>query len=534
MLLIISNFSTKMKKSKIIYFLLGFFLAFPTISKALIKLPAIFSDQMVLQQKAKVQLWGWASPGEEICLIAQWQKQEIKTKADQLGNWKLVLQTPIAGGSYTIKIKGKNLIVLKDVLIGEVWFCSGQSNMAFPLKYSDSAKEEIAKANYPAIRYFSIKKQYGQQPFKDSGGSVWEKASPETAPSFSAVAYYFAKKINNDLKVPVGIVYSAWGGTPAEAWTPKKILEKDSSFQFYLRRWKEIPGQVGKDSMDYHQALLEWEKNSNSPGNTLLPKLDLPRTLYYYQRPWCQPAALFNGMINPVIPYTFKGILWYQGESNVGEAENYEHLFTSMISSWRNQWSLEGGEKVLPFYFVQIAPFGYSNLDAAARLRDAQYQVMKKVKNTGMAVTIDLGNMSNIHFTHKKEVGERLALIGLAKSYGFNGIIFHGPSCKSVIKVNKGIHLTFDQPLFTIHQRKPKGFEIGYKNPVNDSMIFVQAQSKITENQVIVWSAGVEEPLVVRYAWLEAGEANLINKNSLPAFPFEKKILLNKSEQINK
>lgn len=513
-----------MKKSKIIYFLLVFFLAFPASSKALIKLPAIFSDQMVLQQKAKVQVWGWASPGEEISLIAQWQKQEIKTKADQLGNWKLVLQTPVAGGPYTIKIKGKNLIVLKDVLIGEVWFCSGQSNMAFPLKYSDSAKEEIAKADYPAIRYFSIKKQYGSQPFKDSPGSAWEKTSPETAPSFSSVAYYFAKKINKDLKVPVGIVYSAWGGTPAEAWTPKKILEKDSSFQFYLRRWKEIPDKVGKDSMEYRQALSEWEKKLNPPGNNPIQKPDLPRTFYYYQRPWCEPGALYNGMINPVIPYSIKGILWYQGESNVGEADNYEHLFTSMISSWRNQWKSEGGQKVLPFYFVQIAPFGYSNLDAAARLRQAQYEVMKKVKNTGMAVTIDLGNMANIHFTHKKEVGERLALIAMANSYGFNHIIFQGPSCKSVINANNRIHVTFNQPLFTINNKKAKGFEIGYKNRGKDSLFFMPAQAEIKGNEVIVWPINMKDPVMVRYAWLEAGKANLINKIGLPAFPFEKKI----------
>lgn len=519
-----------MKKNKITYFLLGFFLAFSTSSKALIKLPAIFSDHMVLQQKAKVQVWGWALPGEVISLIAQWQKQEIKTKADQLGNWKLVLQTPVAGGPYNIKIKGKNLIVLKDVLIGEVWFCSGQSNMAFPLKYSDSAKEEIAKANYSTIRYFSITKQYGQQPFKDSPGSFWEKTSPKTARSFSAVAYYFAKRIIKDLKVPVGVVYSAWGGTPAEAWTPKKVLKKDSSFQFYLRRWKEIPDRVGKDSMEYHQAFSQWEK-SNSSGNTEVKKPDLPRTFYYYQRPWSEPGVLFNGMINPVIPYTIKGILWYQGESNVGEADNYEHLFSSMIKSWRNQWKIEGGQQLLPFYFVQIAPFGYNNLDAAARLRQAQYKVMKKVKNTGMAVTIDVGNMNNIHFTHKKEVGERLALIALNKSYGFKHIIFEGPTCKKVIKAKGKLQLIFDQQLFTIGQKQSRGFEIGYKSQTNDSVIFVKAQSEIKGNEVIVRNNRVKYPVMVRYAWIEAGQANLINKTGLPAFPFEKEISL---KQLNK
>ena len=516
---------TNKKFLKFRYFFLGLLLlVLSAESKADVRLPAIFSDHMVLQQKTTVCIWGWASPGEEVGVRVPWQKKNLLVKADDAGNWNILLQTPKAGGPYDIKINGKNSIELKDIMIGEVWFCSGQSNMVFSLKYSDGAKEEIARANDPLIRYFSVKKQFGPQPFKDSPGSVWEKTNSETAPSFSAVAYYFAKKIHHDINVPVGIVYSAWGGTPAEAWTPKSVLQKDSSFQFYLRRWNDIPKRVGADSMEYHLALTKWEENNNSAGNSSA-KPDLPRTLYYYQKPWCEPGALFNGMINPMIPYTIKGILWYQGESNVGEADNYEHLFSAMIKSWRQQWSLQDRQTGFPFYFVQIAPFGYSDLDAAARLREAQYNVMKQVNNTDMAVTIDVGNMSNIHFTHKREVGERLALIALAKSYGFKNIVSKGPACVKIIEEKDQLQLDFDQQLFTIGHKDPHGFEIGYKNPGSDSVIFVKAKSIIKGTKVLVWNSQVKNPLVVRYAWLEVGDANLANRNGLPAYPFRLSIL---------
>ena len=210
--------------TKILFFCIA--LLFCYRSNAAIKLPALFADHMVLQQKSKVPIWGWASPGEKIFIEVSWQKNTAHTKADASGNWGIELQTPKAGGPYKIKINGENSIQLNDVLIGEVWLCSGQSNMTFPLKYSDSAKLEIAKADFPSIRYFDVKKQYGKEPFKDCKGQ-WQTTSPETAASFSAVAYYFAKKIQKELKIPVGIICSAWGGTPAEAWTPIDILQND-------------------------------------------------------------------------------------------------------------------------------------------------------------------------------------------------------------------------------------------------------------------------------------------------------------------
>ncbi len=490
-------------------------------SNAAIKLPALFADHMVLQQKSKVPIWGWASPGENIFIEVSWQKNKFHTKVDGSGNWKIELETPKAGGPYIININGENSIQLNDILIGEVWLCSGQSNMSFPLKYSDSAKQEIAKANYPTIRYFDVKHQYGKEPFKDCKGQ-WQITTPQTAASFSAVAYYFAKKIQKELNVPIGIVCSAWGGTPAEAWTPIDILQNNDSLHYFLQRWKEIPQKVGADSVSYHLAVQQWEEQKKS-GNGIR-KPDEPRDYYYYSQPWCEPAALFNGMIHPLIPFCFKGILWYQGESNVSESNLYQNLFTSLIKSWRKRWKNEGVQNQLPFYFVQIAPFGYGNLEAAAKLRQAQYDVMKTVDHTGMAVTIDLGDMNNIHFTHKKEVGERLAFIALAKSYAYKNVVFKGPVCKKISKLNNKVELRFDQPLFTVDKEKPLGFEIGYKNPGSDSMRFVKAQSIIKDNKAIVWNDKVHVPLMVRYGWLEAGEANLINESKLPAYPFEKRV----------
>ncbi|GAA4729183.1 hypothetical protein GCM10023229_03000 [Flavisolibacter ginsenosidimutans] len=493
-------------------------------SNAAVKLPALFADHMVLQQKTKAPIWGWGSPGEEISVEASWQESKIHTKVAASGDWKIELATPTAGGPYKIKISGENLIELDDVWIGEVWLCSGQSNMTFPLKYSDSAKGEIAKADFPSIRYFGVQQQFGPEPFRDCKGQ-WQITSPQTAASFSAVAYYFARKLCNDLKVPVGIVCSGWSGTPAEAWTPKEVLQADDSLHYFLQRWKEIPQKVGADSVKYHLAVQQWEEQKKS-GNNNLPKPDEPRNYYYYSKPWCEPGALFNGMIQPLIPFCFKGVLWYQGESNVSENNLYQNLFKALIKSWRKQWNDED----LPFYFVQIAPFGYSDLGAAAKLRQAQYNVMKTVAHTAMAITVDVGNMNNIHFTHKKEVGERLALIAQAKSYGFKNSVYKGPECFAVSKVGHGLLVSFDQTLFTIDDKKPQGFEIGYKDSKTNSLLFVPAEATIQNHQVKVWNNNVKDPLVVRYAWLEISNANLKNSSGLPAFPFQQSVEMHKSK----
>lgn len=490
-----------------------------------VRLPAIFTDKMILQQKTKAAVWGWADADEEITITPSWPSaKKIAIKTDAYGKWKLLLQTPSAGGPYTLAIQGKNLIEVKDILVGEVWVCSGQSNMVFSLKSSDKAKEEIAVADFPSIRYFSVKRQYGPNEFDDCPGSVWEKTTTKTAPDFSAVAYYFAKKIHQQTGVPVGIIYSAWGGTPAEAWTPSPIIKSDVALALYTQRWNDIQQNVGKDSVAYHLALNDWEKTKKTADSNKIKKPEEPQTLYYFNRPWREPSVLFNGMIRPVIPFAIKGVLWYQGESNVGYAGEYAYLFSAMIEIWRSYWQTGGAQKTLPFYFVQIAPFGYSNLEAAAILRQDQEDVSKTVKNTAMAVTIDLGNMKDIHFTHKKEVGDRLALIALSKLYGYKNLVTSGPVLKNATIQSNKIELNFDQEVVTTNQQNPAGFEIGYKTSDVDSLVFMPAQSSIVKNKIMVWNETVSKPVAVRYAWLKIGEANLVNEQGLPAAPFFRNI----------
>ncbi len=484
-----------------------------------VTLPSIFSNKMVLQQRSSVAIWGWADPGERISIRGSWMGMSVTTIADEKGNWREKLQTLAAGGPYSVNINGKNSIELTDVLIGEVWICSGQSNMVFKLKASENANAEIAVADLPMIRFFNVKRQYGPGIFKDAVGTVWETTTAQSASAFSAVAYYFAKKINKELNVPVGIVYSAWGGTPAEAWTPKETLKNDELLKQYIYRWDTILQRVGADSAAFNIALNNWETNKKN-GITHEKKPAEPQTFYYYKRPWREPGVLYNGMIEPFISYSIKGILWYQGESNVAFADEYEHLSNTMIKSWREK----NDAPILPFYFVQISPFKYSNMDAAARLRMAQYEITKKVPHTGMVVTVDVGNMKDQHPTRKKEVGERLALLALNKSYGFKKLKFSGPGVKKIQSDKQKIKLTFDQKLFTHNKQKPGGFEIGYKDVVTDSIHFVKAESRITDRKVIVWNATITHPVMIRYAWLLIEEANLVNDAGLPAFPFSEKI----------
>ncbi|MEP6673688.1 MAG: sialate O-acetylesterase [Ferruginibacter sp.] len=483
-----------------------------------VKLPALFSDNMVLQQKSKVNIWGWADPGEQIWIVGSWSRKNVKTIAGADGKWSTHLMTGDAGGPFTITVNGNNKVELKDILLGEVWVCSGQSNMVFSLKGADNAKEEIAKADYPDIRYFDVKRQYAQKKFDDAPGSVWEKTSPKMAGGISAVAYYFARSIKEKLNVPIGIIYSAWGGTPAEAWTPNDVITSDTTLSKYIDRWNYIQKNVGKDSVVYHKALDEWEKNKGEGTKTKKP--EEPQTLYYYNRPWREPSVLFNGMIDPVIPFTIKGFLWYQGESNVGYANEYGQLLEGMINSWRKRW----GNQDLPFHIVQIAAFGYSDMNAGATVRDQQYKVSKDLKNTGLAVTADLGNMKDIHYTHKKEVGERLALIALAKNYGFKNEIYAGPECKKAIVENGHLELTFDQSLFTKNGTEVAGFEIGYKKSDADSLRFEKITASIQDKKIIIPVDKNKMPLSVRYAWILVGEANLQNGVGLPAFPFQLRV----------
>lgn len=492
---------------------------------ATVRLPAIFSDHMVLQQKSKVAIWGWGKPGEQVTVSGSWRDKVVSTITGNDGKWMLFVETPAAGGPYTMTVAGDDKIELSDVLIGEVWIASGQSNMATTLKPSYKGEEEVAKADRPNIRHFSVKRQYGLHDFDDAPGTSWVRITPSTAGSFSAVAYYFAKNLQDSLKVPVGIIYNAWGGTPAEAWTPHDLLLHDEKLSVYIDRWKQVLGDAGKDSVTYNKALLEWErKSADTTKKQALKKPSEPQSVYYFKRPWREPGVLFNGMLQPVIPYNIKGVIWYQGESNVSYASEYEYLLTRMINSWRNAWKAKSGANDFSFYIVQLAANDYNDLDAAARLREAQENVSQKVKKTGIAITMDLGEMNDIHYSHKKEAGERLAWLALAKDYHNKTVVYAGPRCTKVkADGNKAIAI-FDQPLQTIENAQPDGFEIGYKTTGSDSLRFIKAEVRIEGDKVILWNDKVAEPLVVRYAWLLPDEANLMNSKGLPAHPFRKTV----------
>jgi sialate O-acetylesterase len=461
-----------------ILFLSSYSILMPNWAKANEKLSisALFSDHMVLQQKSKVDIWGKCDPGKKLMVSADWGKQ-VSTIADANGDWRLKLKTPAAGGPYTITIKNADTtLLINDVLVGEVWLASGQSNMDIPLKGWPpgdtilNSKQEIESADYPQIRFFKV-------PFKVSAAPLntvtakWVLISPQTAGNFSATAYFYARKLQQILHVPIGIVQSSIGGTPAEAWTSRSSLERLGDFNKTIK------------------AIDSVKLNSNTP------------------------TVLFNAMINPLIPYTFKGVIWYQGESNVGRAEQYKRLFPLMIQDWRSKWGTE-----LPFYYVQLAPYLYKAADQkeqSQKLRDAQRYALNLPK-TGMVTTLDIGYLKTAHPPYKQEVGNRLARFALNNEYGQKQVT-SGPLYKST-KVSGNILIVEFHSVGSGLQASKNGldnFEIA-----GDDKVFAPANARLLRNQVILTNLTVSHPRYVRYAWSDSSSATLFNKDGLPAATF--------------
>ncbi|MES2773860.1 MAG: sialate O-acetylesterase [Bacteroidota bacterium] len=438
-------------------------------------LPAIFADNMVLQQQQQVSVWGTDNPRTKISVTGSWG-EHAKATSDDSGHWKLKLQTPVAGGPYTVAIKGSKEITLKNVLIGEVWFCSGQSNMEMPVKgYANQpvmgSNETILHSLNDNIRFLNTPRSVSLTPLNDVKGE-WKAASPATTGNFSATAYYFAKKLQSVLSVPVGIIQSAWGASIIESWMNRQTL---SGF-----RNKVIPDKV-PDSL---------------PNRT--------------------PTIMYNSMLHPYIGCTVKGVLWYQGEANRENADEYQSLFTSMIASWRTQW--QQGD--FPFYFVQIAPLEPGKVNAAF-LREAQLKTMQSVKNTGMAVTMDIGERTIIHPSQKEAVGNRLAYWALAKDYNFQGIAFSGPVYRDMQKAANGkMVLNFDycEQGLTSFGKPLTDFEIA-----GEDKIFYPAEAMIHKEKsgvVVVWNDTVKNPVSVRYAFKNWALGCLFNTQGLPASSF--------------
>jgi sialate O-acetylesterase len=645
-----------------------------------IKLPSVIGDNMLLQQKTDANIFGKAHPGEEIQLTSSWGAK-AKAIAGMDGKWSAALSTPEAGGPYTLTITAYDTtITVKNILIGDVWVCSGQSNMEMPLAgwppadtIEHSAKS-IAEAANPDIRLFMVSRKVSTEPLDDCTGK-WMVCDPSTVQQFSAVGYFFGRKLNKELKIPIGLIESTWGGTPVEAWissasliaagefkkeisdmegmSPKmdeylKWLEghkqveitqtgedqwKGLSFDdekvpspdyddsqwpvmdlprnfetrigdfdgaIWFRKSIEIPEQMaGKDlilslgpidDMDrtyFNGYLVGSEEVSGvwqvdrlydipaklvKPGENIIAvrvidtqgggglfgkasqlnislKTDKALSLslagdWKYQpvaeyignkfyifnlannnfsgkeRPKqigpSSPSVLYNGMINPIIPYKIKGAIWYQGEANVGRADQYARIFPLMIQNWRKAW----GEKEFPFYFVQIAPYVYSNPDSteSAYLREAQEQALK-LPNTGMVITLDIATVNNIHPPYKIEVGERLAALALNNNYGIKMNI-SGPVYKSMVKDGKSIQIHFDKIADGLVAKGGRltEFEIAGKNGK-----YVKADARIVDDMVLVSAPSVDDPVAVRYCWHNGSMASLFNSEGLPALQFRTK-----------
>jgi sialate O-acetylesterase len=462
-----------MKKCRIIQFLF-LLLILNLCAFADIKLPSVISSGMVLQQKSTVNIWGWASKGEKITVKADWNKSVVSTTADENGKWLVKIKTTKACGPYKITIKGNNEIVLDDILLGEVWLCSGQSNMEYTLKMLggwkqfDKEKADLEKNDYSKIRFCQVQKTVALEP-QDTCVSKWLKTNLQNAEGFSGTAYFYGKELYNKLKVPIGLITSSWGGTPAQAWTQKEYFKDE--LNFYLEQPTQNPPSAG------------------------------------------MPSVLYNAMINPIKNYTIKGAIWYQGEANRGDADHYYTLITTMIKNWRAVWN----QGDFPFYFVQIAPYTYGDcLGSSGFLRETQFKTLS-LKNTGMAVTMDIGNLKDIHPKNKQDVGKRLALWAFAKTYNIKIPSCSGPIYTKMAKEGDKIRLYFDHVDGGLLAKYGKldNFIIAGKD-----MNFIPAEASIDNNSVIVFNEKIKEPAAVRYAFGELDTATLFNKEGLPASSF--------------
>lgn len=431
--------------------------------------PSIITDGMVLQQNDTVTIWGWTTQTiEPITVTGSWNNASVTEKTFQ-GKWTVRLATPKAGGPYTISIKGHEEIIISDVLIGEVWLASGQSNMEWNASLGfNNAKEEVAKANYPNIRLFHIPKHQAETPQQDTPGE-WEECTSESMETFSATAYFFARNLHQQLDVPIGIINSSWGGTPAEVWLDENVVNEDAEL------------------LEAQKVLIDNDWHSFKPG------------------------TMYNGMIVPLIPFKIAGAIWYQGESNRLAPHSYTKLFSKLIIDWRSKWGYE-----FPFYYVQIAPFNYKEKDAGVLIRDAQLKTLD-VPNTGMVVVSDIGDVNHIHPGNKQDVGLRLANWALAKTYDKLGITYSGPLYREMTKDDDEIYIHFD---YAESGLIAKGDVLTHFEIAGTDQVFVNAKAKIDGKTIRVWSKEVNNPVAVRFAWDNIAEPNLFNKDGLPASAF--------------
>lgn len=616
-----------------------------------VRLPKIFGDSMVLQRDRPIPVWGWADKNETVTI--QFHNQKKTTKADAQGKWHLTLSPETAGGPYSLIAKGKNSITYKEILVGDVWICSGQSNMEWPVVASNNAAQEISSASYPQIRHFKVVNDVGEQPKKDLAKETsWKAATPANVGSFTAVGYFFGRELHNQLGVPIGLLNTSWGGTEVETWTSREAFENSEEFKQMIaavpvinmdsiakQRSRAIlqTVQTVQGGLPDASTLIKW--STASFDDSKWPQMDLPalwetgalkdvdgvvwlrKTIevkpenagkpaelhlatiddndeayvngakigatkgYNIKRiytipagvlkagknsiavrvedtgggggiygeandlklvvggeaqslagPWSYavaslitgnsftnpnsfPTLLYNAMVNPLIPFAIKGVIWYQGESNAGRAYQYRTAFPLMINDWRSRWK----QGDFPFYFVQLASFdaGGGNSDKGsnwAELREAQTLTLS-LPNTGMAVTTDIGESKDIHPRNKQDVGKRLAAIALHDAYG-KDVVYSGPVFNEMKIEGNKVVLSFSHVESGLMTKDKYGYLKGFEIAGADQK-FHYAKAFIEGDKVVVYQEAVSSPVAVRYAWADdAGEANLFNKEGFPAVPF--------------
>lgn len=480
-----------------------------------VKLPALFTPHMVLLRNAKDKVWGWAQPGEAIKVGINGQVKT--TEAGKDGKWSVTLDPMPAGGPHSLSISGKNTIVIDDVLVGEVWICSGQSNMEWSVSAANDADLESLTAKYPKIRLITVPLVGTQEPQSDFKGK-WELCSPQSVRGFSAVGYFFGRQLYETLDVPIGLIDNAWGGSSCEAWIRRDLLEGDSKYADLMSNWKKQEADAPKAEIEFQKKLDEWKAAAEKAKAEKKPAPRRPNGPADAMRGQHRPANIYNGVLKPTIGYGIRGAIWYQGESNTGNAKLYRDMFPLMIKSWRDEWGI--GD--FSFYWVQLADFlaerpqpGDSNW---AELREAQTLTMNRLPKTGQAVIADLGETQDIHPRDKQNVAKRLARWALANDYGVN-VPYRSPQFASLsIKGDKATvrfnHVGSGLKAFDVPEIK--GFAIAGKDGK-----YVWAKAKIVGTDTVEVSAeGVKEPTAVRYAWADNPVANLYSVAGLPVTPF--------------
>ena len=458
-------------------------LCFTLPSNADVKLAGVFSSDMVIQRNHEIIVWGLADKGERVSV--SFNNMVKKTKADASGKWKLVFPEMQAGGPYDMKVQGKNIIMLNNILIGDIWICSGQSNMGVTVQQANDPEKEIAAANYPSIRLMNVPRSMPNEPITDIKSASWKICSPETVPGFSAVGYFFGRNIFNEINVPIGLIHTSWGGSNVEAWTSMDYLTKVDKYKNYPAVLAETI-QKAEPGVDVH-----------------------PNKIH---------TSLFNGMINPLLSLPVKGVIWYQGESNANEGTLYRTLFPNMIQCWREKWN----QPEMPFLFVQLANYTDELPEPAesnwAKLREAQLMSLS-VPHTAMTVAIDVGDAKDIHPRNKQDVGYRLSLNALKMVYN-KPVADSGPIYKSMETDGNKMILTFNYVEGGLLAKDKYGYLKSFAIAGADKK-FYWAAAEIKDDKVIVYSDKVPNPVAVRYAWADnPGDANLYNTEGLPASPF--------------